>query len=177
MKITDLNTALTTWYNQARVAETGHLDLEAIYRLSLDGELAKASHKEAAHLCNCPQCLDKWELLCFIASEAEDESDDLIGYGRLKAAAEKEMALEPIYLKSDCGRFELGLFPDPNHPGYGMATLDVLKKESGLDSLTATVKDAGGRVVLQAKITHGRTAAKIRNIDHLDLSIWTVTIR
>ncbi len=173
-----LSTALNTWQMWAQASGETHLPPETIYQLSLNKGLKQASEADLNHLSACPGCLDQWELLCFLDTETEDDSADIIAFGRLKAAASDETlpGREPVYLRSGCGRFELGIFPEPGRPGKGMVTLDLTEKTQPLDGALATVKDASGRTILAGKIVHSRTAAKIEDIDSLDLSLWTVVI-
>ena len=177
-----LSTALTTWQMWKQTSGDSrwedHLAPETLYQLSRDKGLKQASETDLNHLSACPGCLDQWELLCFLDTETKDDSSDIIAFGRLKAAASDETGpgREPVYLQSGCGRFELGIFPEPGRPGKGMVTLDLLGKGQGMEGAQATVKDASGRTILAAKIVHSRTAARVENIDTLDLSLWTVVI-
>jgi len=82
----------------------------------------------------------------------------------------------PVYLKSGCGRFELGIFPEPGQPGTGMVTLDCLGKGLAGKDDRAKVKDAAGKTILAGRLVHGRTAARVSGLDRLDFSVWTVTL-
>ncbi|MCG8617987.1 MAG: hypothetical protein MI802_17375 [Desulfobacterales bacterium] len=178
--MTTLTSALHTWQMWKQEAPAPHLTPEAIYRLSRPGGLAGATEADLDHLASCPDCLAGWELLCVLEEtpDISETSADIISFGRLKAAATKAAApgSAPVYLESGCGRFKLGIFPEPGHPGKGMVTLDVIGTDVSDQGATATVKDAAGQVILTGKITHGRTAGRIDEIDTLDLSLWTVTL-
>ncbi len=177
-----LSTALTTWQTWKQTSGSdlrdNHLSPETLFQLSRDKGLMQAKETDLNHLAACPDCLDQWELLCFLDTETEEKSADIIGFGRLKAAASHETGpgKEPVYLKSGCGRFELGIFPEPGRPGRGMVTLDLIDDAGDMEGAQATVKDAAGRTILAAKIVHSRTAARIEDIYTLDLSLWTVVI-
>ena len=178
MNRTDWDTAMTAWEKNAAMPGAEHLDTAAIYRLSGPGGLDRATPDELAHLAACPGCLDQWDLLCFIGEDepSGEMSGDLIGFGRLKAAAADDTGTAPLVLTSGCGRFKLGLFPEPDRPGAGMVTLDILEETPEADGRTATVKDARGTTVLAARLVRGRAAVKTGKIGGLDLSIWTVTL-
>lgn len=185
MKQTQLANALSAWYGDHTVPRD-HLPLETLYRFSLDRGLETASDSDLDHLAACPDCMDQWELLCQMDAESGDdlspggdlstekEPAPMIGWGRLKAAADD--GFEPMVLKSDCGRFQLGLFPEPGEAGKGMVTLDVLSGTPAMEGARVLVKDAAGHTVLAARILHGRTAARIGNLDTLDFSLWTVSL-
>ena len=178
--MTTLTSALRTWQMWKQDEAAPHLTPETLYRLSRPGGLAGAAESDLDHLASCPDCLAGWELLC-VLEETPDQPEagaDIISFGRLKAAATKATApgTAPVYLESGCGRFKLGIFPEPGSPGRGMVTLDVIGTDIASQGPIATVKDAAGQIILTGKITHGRTAGRIEDMDNLDLSLWTVTL-
>jgi len=109
------------------------------------------------------------------------ETDHIVySYGFLKAAA--TAFSEPVFLHSHCRRFVLGIFTDPEQPDQGMVTLDVTDTKGfregtdGMEDRQALVKDARGKLVLKARIHHGRAAARIADINQYDFSTWTLTL-
>ncbi|HCY88356.1 MAG TPA: hypothetical protein DHV36_24680 [Desulfobacteraceae bacterium] len=178
--MTTLTFALHTWQMWKQEALTPHLTPADIYRLSRPRGLYGASEADLDHLASCPDCLAGWELLCVLdePSDPPETAADIISFGRLKAAATKASApgKAPVYLESGCGRFKLGIFPEPGRPGRGMVTLDVIGSDHKIKDRLATVKDTAGQIILRGKIIHGRTAGRIDGIDTLDLSLWTVTL-
>lgn len=125
--------------------------------------------------------MDKVQTL-YDESDALPEPDPsfLAGYGFLKAAATDFS--EPVFLNSHCRRFVLGIFTDPEAPDQGMITLDVTDADSAgkgtktMEDRLALVKDASGRTILNARIHHGRAAARIHDINQYDFSTWTITL-
>ncbi|MDA3791076.1 MAG: hypothetical protein PF503_21590 [Desulfobacula sp.] len=181
------------------VSDQDHLSMQRLYELSLTDGLKHAREYEIEHLSLCPHCLDTWEAFCpgaklFLEGDYAsddysigeyapddypvddyDEEQDILSCGFLKAASTGFS--EPLYIKSDCKKFMLGIFPEIDSPGSGMAVLETIDETSSHDGMEASILDARGEIVLKNRIKHGRAASKIDNLDKLDLSKWTLVLR
>jgi hypothetical protein len=176
---TKINTkqAFEIWEKHSFV-DRDHLSLERLYEFSLTDGLKNAQEYEIQHLSLCPICLDKWEIFCLSAQPfaADDYDKDLpvLSCGFLKAASSG--FTEPLYIRSDCKKFMLGIFPEIDNPAKGMAVLETIDEKKSYDDMEATIMDAKGKIVLKNIIKHGRAATKIEILDTLDLSKWTIVL-
>jgi len=175
--ITDTKQAFEIWGKHSFVDQE-HLSLERLYEFSLTNGLKNAPEYEIGHLSLCPICLDKWETFCLSAQPfaADDYEKDLpvLSCGFLKAASSG--FTEPLYIRSDCKKFMLGIFPEIDNPAKGMAVLETIDEKKSYDDMEATIMDTNGKIVLQNIIKHGRTASKVDTLDTLDLSKWTIVL-
>lgn len=168
--------ALYLWRN-SQTSYQDHLSMEQLYRLSTSNGLKTADSFELDHLSLCSECLDTWEdfsSLTKVDSDPEIEDEAIISYGFLKAASAK--MTEPVFVKSSCKKFTLGIFPDMDKSDKGMAVLETLNEPVSYDGRNASVRDARGVIVLKSKIVNGRSASKIEQINSLDLSNWTIVL-
>ena len=158
--------------------EQDHLSMQRLYQLSLTDGLKNAKEYEIEHLSLCPHCLDNWEVFCSVTEPLTavdyEEEHTLISCGFLKAASTG--FTEPVYIKSDCKKFMLGIFPEIDSPGNGMAVLETIDERKSYDGMEANIMDAKGQIVLKNIIKHGRAASKIEHLDTLNLSKWTIVL-
>ena len=190
-KIINTKKAFEIWNNNS-VPGQEHISLERLYELSLPNGLRDVPGHEIEHLSLCPDCLDTWEAFCLetepdsasdSASDFKDDSvaDDydpeqnILSFGFLKAASTG--FTESVYMKSDCQKFMLGIFPEIDNPGKGMAVLETIDEKSSHNGMEASILDARGEIVLKNRIKQGRAASKINNLDRLDLSSWTLVVK
>lgn len=182
-----LKMSLQAWYSLKRktvksnTEKNLHLPEKSLYMLALSGAIREADPKALAHLALCPLCLNRWAQFRRSISDIQDsvgyEEKKVVAWGMLEAAASKKLA-EPLRLKSSCGQFFLGIFPQRGNIERGMITLEV-ESNAGLSQLEghkATVKDHTGRILLEGKICQGRLARKIEKISDVNLTCWTVTV-
>lgn len=178
----DMGQALETWQKfnleWQEDQQQDHLSVQRLYAFSLDGGLKTAEPYETAHLSLCPVCLDKWESFCIVsepltADDYEGEQD-IIGHGTLKAAS--SAFKESIYTQSECRRFMLGIFPEIDRPGSGMAVLEVIDEQDSCENMLASVTDLNGKILLHGRIQEGRSASKIEDLGNVDLSSWTIVL-
>lgn len=171
----DLKTAVEVFLREMP-PDTPHLPLESIYRLSLENGLKEAAQEELSHLWQCSSCLEKWETLSIAWDRGRDTPETenpCLGFGMLKAAATD--TVDPMRLKSNCRRFVLGVHPDPGNPAKGLVTLDIIEDPPAMEGMRALVRDAANKTVLEKVIVGGRAAVKRADLDHLDLSAWTIS--
>lgn len=158
--------------------EQDHLSMQRLYELSLTDGLKNAEEYEVEHLSLCPQCLDNWEVFCDVTmpftADDYDEEYSILSCGFLKAASTG--FTESIYIKSDCKKFRLGIFPEIDNPANGMAVLETIDENRSYDGMEASIMDAKGKIVLKNIIKHGRAVSKIDNLDTLELSKWTIVL-
>ncbi len=169
--------AFEIWKDHS-VHNQDHLSMQRLYELSLSDGLRNAHDYEIDHLSLCPLCLDNWEAFCAVtesfSADDYDEEHTIMSCGFLKAASTG--FTEPVYIKSDCKKFMLGIFPDIDNPQKGMAVLETIEEERSCDDMNASVMDARGQIILKNIIKHGRAASKIEHLDALDLSKWTIVL-
>lgn len=182
MNKTTIKKALKTWADHCPTAEDrDHLDMARIYQLSRPNGMAHAEAYEMDHLSMCPMCMDKWAA-CAALSDFEtadgyeaESGKTIMSCGFLEAAATEFK--EPLFLKSSCRRFILGLLPELGEPAKGMAVLEaVSEKEQAFEGMEASVQDAGGIRILKGALRHGRAATRVDDLNSLDLSTWTVVL-
>jgi hypothetical protein len=157
-----------------------HIREQRLYLFSLENGLQKAAKDEIKHLSFCPQCLDTWKTFCDLsASTMADDYDEksegsILSFGVLQAASSG--FTKPVYIKSDCERFMLGILPETGNQKKAMIVLETVGDAKLYQGMTAQVKDAEGITILDAKIKHGRAAVKTDNLDIIDLSTWSVVL-
>ena len=160
-----------------------HLDEQSLLRLANNGGIEKATPDELEHLDNCPLCLAGWAAWCRALSVTDDcyendFDDNLNGeffsqqaYGYLEAAASDSAISQALILESSCGTYRLEILPDRLENNQGMI---ILSKLTGNQTTNVTVRDRTGRIIISGPLENGRLARIHKNLDELDLSIWTV---
>ncbi|MEH0022094.1 MAG: hypothetical protein V6Z89_20750 [Desulfobacter sp.] len=178
MNTINLENALKIWQETFTISNQ-HITDERLYTLSQSGGLEDASDIELEHLSRCPECLESWSIVCMLDEFNLKEPPNqtvFISSGYLKAAASAKQTKEPLNLKSECGKFIIGVFPDLQKPGKGMITLDTVGHLPDLEKMRATVSDAKGMVALEKSIIGGRAAAVTSDMDQLDFSKYTILL-
>jgi hypothetical protein len=104
----------------------------------------------------------------------EKGEGSILSFGVLQAASAE--FTKPVYIKSACERFMLGIFPETGNLKKAMIVLETVDDEKLYQEMTAQVKDAEGVTILDAKIKHGRAAVKTDNLDTINLSTWSVVL-
>jgi len=171
--------ALKIWAEYSPLPKD-HISAQKLYQFSLEGGLQKANKYEINHLSLCPQCLNAWKTLCdFSGSKQADDYDekgnqDILSFGILQAASSG--FVEPVYIKSECGKFMLGIFPEVDNPKKAMIVLETVDDEKIYQGMTASVMDAKSNIIMDARIKHGRAAVKADNLDAIDLSTWSIVL-
>ena len=171
--------ALKTWAEHLPLPDD-HIHEQKLYLFSLEKGLQKADKEEIKHLSMCPQCLDAWKTFCDLrTSTRADDHDEkgggsILSFGMLQAASGG--FTKPVYMKSDCEKFMLGIFPEEGSLKKAMIVLETVDDETIYQDMTAIVKDAGGIAILKAIIKHGRAAVKTDTLDTIDLSTWSVVL-
>lgn len=182
-----LKLSLQQWYliklerdrNNAR--KEYHLSEKKLYAMALSGAMGEDDLKHWRHLSLCPLCLNRWARFCRAISDIEDaksyEEKRVVSWGMLEAAAASNSSVEPLRIKSSCGQFFLGIFPQVGNPQQGMITLEVESDAiCQFEGHTATVRDYMGRKLLEGSICQGRVARKIEKLSEINLTRWTVTV-
>ena len=166
-----------------------HLDQKSLIDLARSGGLEKAAGTALEHLDRCPSCLAEWASWrrAFSLTEDEQSADhsDLDttaaldhgfslkpAFGYLEAAAGSEMKPQALVLESSCGTYRLEVLPDRQETGSGMV---ILSKLTGNPARTVTLRDRKGEIVLSGVLENDRLARIYKNLNELDLSIWTVS--
>lgn len=170
------------WHEQSTAApvDDAHLSPEKIYQLAVPGEILSAPQKELNHLSVCASCMSDWAFWSRVHTEDPGETaDDMpstITGGMLKAAASPGER-EALKLKSACGRFLLGVFPEMGTPDRGLITLEAIADAYGIyNGKTVGVRDAKNRIVLSGVMENNRIARRCENFQDIDLSSWTLVI-
>ena len=183
-----LQTGLEVWREEfvrrerdMGMEEIGHVSDRRLYRMALPGGMRDAEAEDFSHLSLCPVCMGKWAELRQAISDIEDsekfEEDRMVSWGMLEAAA-TDKAAGPLRLRSGCGNFVLGVLPRMGDPENGMVTLEVVSDAaSEMEGRKATVKDHGGRTILEGTIRQSRLARKIGRLSQLDLARWSVVVK
>ncbi len=166
-----------------------HLDQQSLIRLAAAGGLDQAAAHELEHLDHCPLCLAEWAAWrravgaaaeCSDTDPAEDtDSDDLHDnfirhqtYGFLEAAASGPAVTRPLVLESHCGTYRLEILPDRQPNNTGMVVLHRLISNPLTE---VTVRDRQGVEIISGTLENDRIARIHKDLDKLDLSIWTVS--
>ncbi|MEA1967091.1 MAG: hypothetical protein U9N77_02575 [Thermodesulfobacteriota bacterium] len=157
-----------------------HIPEKRLYLFSLKKGLQQADNDEINHLSQCPQCLDVWKTLCDLnrSTHADDYDEkgggSILSFGILQAASGEITG--PVYMKSDCEKFMLGILPEEGSLKKAMIVLETVGDDKIYQGMKALIKDARGITILQAKIKHGRAAVKTDTLDTIDLSTWSVVL-
>jgi hypothetical protein len=186
-----LETGLRIWkdvYSQRRdrEAEIGaHLSAEVLYNMACPAGLEASTPEAMNHLSRCPLCLEEWvqwrSALSAVASlehehGEEDGASTVMACGMREAAATAGSE-EAVNIRSSCGRFVFGLFPQVDHPEKGMLTLEAVSDgHVNVEGKYAIVRDGNGSVVLEGRLHHGRLARICNHISEIDLSTWTLVV-
>ncbi len=112
-------------------------------------------------------------------------------FGYLEAAASDTKKTRPLVLESSCGSYRLEILPDRQENNEGMI---ILSRLSGKQKPTekqnptekpgptenqrpippVTVRDRAGLIIISGALENNRLARIRKNLNELDLSIWTV---
>lgn len=162
-----------------------HLDEKLLLRLADRGGLESAATIELEHLENCPLCLAEWATWRRAFTAAEDCSENNSAadldcdfsahqaFGYLEAAASGTTKNQALTLESNCGTYRLEILPNRQENNEGMIILTRLTENQ--DSVAKlTVRDRTGRKVISGPLENNRLVRIHKNLDELDLSIWTV---
>ena len=185
----NLNRAFTAW-RETKLAglkddnSIHHLDDKTLLHLAGSGGFEDATDIELEHLDNCPRCLSGWAAWRRALSAADEDcksdfDDDLDdeffshqAFGYLEAAASATPKSQALALESSCGTYRLEILPDRQDNRKGMIILSDLTDNNS--SVYITVRDRAGRIIISGPLDNGRLARVHKNINELDLSIWTV---
>ena len=182
----NINSALEAWRDikieQSPTESNVHLEKKTLIRLAADGGLEEVSPNELEHLDNCPLCLSTWSAwrrAFAVANENEDnENENELtelnhdeAYGFLEAAATTSAKTQALVVESSCGTYRLEILPNREEPNEGMIVLSRLTKDGDQQ---LTVRDKKGHEILSGTLENGRLARLYRNLNELDLSVWTV---
>lgn len=157
-----------------------HISEEKLYLFSLPNGLQTAGNYDIHHLSLCPRCLGAWKTLCDLSGSSrthdpgETQGGEILSYGLLQAAS--STFTEPVYIKSACKKFRLGIFPEVDNPKKAMIVLETTGDGTSCQGMTASIRDADGFMVMEATIKQGRAASITDHLDTLDLSTWTVRV-
>jgi len=166
-----------------------HLDQKSLINLARSGGLSEAAGTALEHLDNCPSCLTEWAAWrrAFSLTEDEQSAEHLDidtadatasgfspkpAFGYLEAAAGSEMKPQGLVLESSCGTYRLEVLPDRQESGSGMIILSKLTENP---ARTVTLRDRKGLIILSGDLENDRLARIHKNLNELDLSIWTVS--
>jgi hypothetical protein len=164
--------------------EGNHLSAGELYAMAKQDGMVKAQPEAMNHLATCPRCLQEWAAWRRAVTavnelddpEAINEEFPAMAYGMREAAA-TEKPMEPVSMRSRCGRFILGLFPQVDNPHKGMVTLEaVADREPSAEGRHCTIRDRNGLVFLEGKLHHGRLARTCERLRDIDLTTWTLMI-
>jgi hypothetical protein len=171
--------ALKIWAEYSPLPK-GHLSAQKLYQFSLEEGLQKAKNIEINHLSLCPKCLNAWKTLCDLtgSTKADDyyekEGHSILSFGVLQAASSKITGA--LSVKSACGKFVLGIFPEVDNPKKAMIVLETEDDARTYQGMIANVRDSKNNIIMDAQIKHGRAAVKIDNLDAIDLSTWSIIL-
>lgn len=157
-----------------------HMTEERLYELAGEGRFAAARPEETAHLSRCPQCMAQWAFWCEVEHAEipadEEKASPVISGGILRAAAGPGVR-EAQKSPSDCGRFQLGIFPELNNPDAALIALEVIAGEANPhDGIFASVRDANGNQVISGVIKNNRLARRHERLSQLALSAWSLVL-
>lgn len=161
-------------------AEGAHFSLDELLRLVEPGAMAKLSEERKEHLSRCSDCLQKWldmsEEQDFIEDLQDHKTSDDWYSGGMMEAASSELT-SAVALKSRCGNFQLGLYPDGSRKGEGMISLEYIGSSGpDVEGKTVTVRDLNGLVLLDGSIRAGRIASISKEFATIDLQAWSVHV-
>lgn len=153
----------------------GHLTDDDFYPLAVPGGIDTAAEQIVDHIASCPVCLEKWAMWRRAVSDTavnESEEEQIISYGMLRAAAGKEQK-EAVNIKSNCGRFILGIYPQKDDPGKAMVVLEFVEGHA-LEGKKFVVRDNTGNILIDGSLQQGRVARVCEDFKKVDLSKWTL---
>lgn len=118
-----------------------HISMERLYQMSMVKGLKNADKSEIEHLSLCPECLSTWEICADMNNMEADEYENnktniVLGWGFLEAASDD--FIKPLYIKSSCKKFMLGIFPE-YQPKYQPEYQP--KYQNGHDIISSKIKD------------------------------------
>ncbi len=162
-------------------AGESHIPASELLGLAISGGWQAASEDVRHHLSCCSICLENWFAACREQAKTEkfltdSASDDWFSGGLLEAAAGDGIT-SSLQLKSSCGDFRLGLYPDADKPGSGMVTLEYVSSgEPNPEGRFVVVKDRLGVTLLKGVIRNGRMARLSEQFNHIDLQSWSLQV-
>lgn len=178
----NLEQSLAAWKTSGLIndSSTEHLDDETLYQLACDNAASDCEPQHKQHLSCCPICMEKWanwrKAISATQSSQQQPQHSTVSYGMLEAAADNN-SQQPLSLHSHCGCFNLGLFPDREHPDSALVTLKSIGANNDqLEGQQVTVRDKNGTIILDCPLRDGRAARRIEQLSNLDLTQWTVVI-
>ena len=178
----DLQQSLASWKQDHLINDCSneHLDDDTLYQLAGGNNITSCNEQQKQHLSCCAICLEKWanwrKAISASQTAPQHEQQPTMSYGMLEAAADNN-SQQPLDLHSHCGNFNLGLFPDSQHPDSALVTLKITTGNSEqLDGQQITVRDKNGTIILDCPLQDGRAARRVNQLSRLDLSQWTVMI-
>ncbi len=178
-----LKKGLDVWLNNRDISVTvegEHFSALEMLHSVRDGGVKNLSEPQKKHLSQCRECLGKWldlvEEQVFVEEIAEEKtSDDWYAGGMLEAASAQVSSA--VVLKSNCGRFQLSLYPDSDKQGAGMITLEFVGNNGDqIEGKWVTVRDLNGEMLLDGSVRAGRLASISDNFDSIDLQKWSVQV-
>jgi hypothetical protein len=178
----DLTEGFQHWSNvrEREITEADHISDNQLLVLSGVEGLKGVSSAIISHLSTCPRCLGRWVKSSKEQKEHEasqQSSDDYLVYGGLEAAASLD-TIEPIQLKSSCGRFSLGVLPGSGDPANSLITLEVQSDTASLlEEKVLTVREKNGTIILSGSLRGGRLGGTFSDIRKVNLSTWTLQIK
>jgi hypothetical protein len=178
----DLKEGFQYW-NSIREQETrdgDHLSDDQLLFISGAEGLKGVSSAIVSHLSMCPRCLRRWAKSCReqrALEAAQQSSDDYLVYGGLEAAASLD-TIEPVQMKSSCGKFSLGVLPASGDPANSLITLEVQSDAASfLEGKILTVREKSGTIILSGCLRGGRLGGTFSDVRNIDLHVWTLQVR
>lgn len=178
----DLKEGFQHW-NNIREQETrdgDHLSDDQLLFISGAEGLKGVSSAIVGHLSTCPRCLKRWAKSCReqrALESAQQASDEYLAYGDLEAAASLDI-IEPVQVKSSCGKFSLGVFPASGDSTNSLITLEVQSDVATfLEGKMLTVREKSGTIILSGCLRGGRLGGTFSDIGNIDLHVWTLQVR
>ena len=164
-------------FEKAEESESVHISDATLCRMAEAAGINSADPDTLEHLSFCPQCMNRWAAWCEAVAAIEEEDAEpapYITYGSLKAASADEK--EPLFLRSSCGKFEIGMNPMVDDPERGLITLDLVSEEDtgAFEGRHIQIRDRNDAIILEGTIHQGRMSQHCDNLSVIDLSRWTL---
>lgn len=179
----DLHQSLAAWKQAGVINDSSneHLDDDTLYQLACDNSAIDVDPQQKQHLSCCPICMEKWanwrKAISATQSDQQQQQPLSMSYGFLEAAADNNNNPQPLNLHSHCGGFNLGLYPDRDHPESALVTLKATGSNCDqLEDHQVTVRDKNGSVILEGFFIEGRAARRTDQLSSIDLTQWTVVV-
>lgn len=178
----DLKEGFQYWNNvrEQERTDVDHISDNQLLILSGVEGLKGVSTAIISHLSTCPKCLNRWVKSCREQRELEavpQFSDEYLIYGGLEAAASLG-TIEPVQMKSSCGKFSLGVLPASGDPANALITLEAQSDTASLlEEKKLTVREKNGTIILTGHLQGGRLVGTFSDIRKINLSVWTLQVR